>query len=111
MSKYLSIIGLQSNIHTLLVQAAALNNLGFLYSSKRDWKQAEASFRAAERMAQRLHESAQICAYSDGESSNCENAQSELERANNKAEAYLSINLTNQLLALTHYGLAETLLK
>lgn len=111
LSKYLSLTKLPSNIHTLVVEAAAQNNLGFVYLFKRDWKNAEASFRAAERSGQQLQEYAQACAYSDGESSTCDDAQNEAERADDKAAAYLSIGPINHLLALTHYGLAKTLAK
>ncbi|HEX4809986.1 MAG TPA: tetratricopeptide repeat protein, partial [Bryobacteraceae bacterium] len=110
-AKFLSIASLPPNINTLLVQGAVHNNLGFVNLYRRNWKQAEASFRSAELILQQLHESAQICAYSDGESSTCEHAQTELQRADNKTEAYLSIDSTNHLLALTHYGLARTFLQ
>ncbi len=97
-----------SNQHNRqIVEAAAENNLGFLYSSLLQWKEAELRFRAAQNFASEVREAARMCVYGDAEEDACGQLLNEDQRQEAKAAALLNIDLTNHLLALSSYGLGR----
>ncbi len=95
--------------NTAVVQAAALDNLGFMYAWKLKWSLAEDSFREAQALSVKTRESARGCAYGDAEEFACGQVKGDSERQRVKAEALLTINSTNELLALSYYGLGRAM--
>ncbi len=95
---------------TAVVQATAKNNLGFLYASMSQSKEANDYFGAANKLASKIRESARKCLYGSAPDA-CGASLSKNEIQSAKAESRLNINLTNQLLALSFYGLGQTELR
>lgn len=109
--RYRALIELKTaNRDTLQAQAAAYNNLGFV-SLGQGSKDAQKYFEAARNMANNLRSMAWKCGFDDADGAVCGDSHDTTDKATRKAEALVSMDLSNQVLALSHYGLGRTLAK
>lgn len=98
-SKYVLVTAAPRTFNTLLVQAAAFNNIAFIDLHKKKFALAQKGFAYAQDFAEKLRTDAQNC-----QNSRCTNANGP---SSSEAEDGLNITLANQLLARIHYGRAR----